>query len=138
MRSTLPILLVGATVAQAWRAPAAPTISSDSAHSTPTSKISAPAQSNDDAYSRAVLTNQTLTLDLNQTSPVDADNHNHNDNDDLDWPCDIGAWVRARDLSPDATIPAHARLAMNGSGCSDVKTWSVGLRYKERQITRLQ
>lgn len=54
------------------------------------------------------------------------------------WACDVRAWVRAADLQPNVAVQADARLAANGTACSDLKSWAVGLRYKERQITRLQ
>lgn len=54
------------------------------------------------------------------------------------WSCDVRAWVRAADLEPNSFTEAHARLAANGTDCSDIESWSVGLRYKQRMITRLQ
>ena len=54
------------------------------------------------------------------------------------WKCDLLAWVRAPDLSPAAVFPAEARLSANGSDCSDIVKWEVGLRLKERGYVRLQ
>jgi len=54
------------------------------------------------------------------------------------WKCDLLAWVRAPDLSPAAVFPAEARLSANGSDCSDIVKWEVGLRLKERGFVRLQ
>ena len=53
------------------------------------------------------------------------------------WKCDVRAWVRAADLEPNSVTEAHARLAANGTACADLESWSVGLRYKQRMITRL-
>jgi hypothetical protein len=49
-----------------------------------------------------------------------------------EWDCDIRAWTRAPDLIPGHSIPAETRLSMNGSQCSDIKGWEVGLRMKEK------
>jgi hypothetical protein len=58
--------------------------------------------------------------------------------DSADWPCDVRVWTRAPDLSPNSIIPGEARLAANGTGCVDMISWSVGLRYKERAIIKIR
>lgn len=58
--------------------------------------------------------------------------------EEVEWACDVRAWVRAPDLQPNFTTEADARLAMNGTDCVDVKSWNVGLRYRERQGLRLR
>ena len=54
------------------------------------------------------------------------------------WDCDVRSWVRAPDLSPGATVPADVRLAMNGSACSDVVGWTVGLSLSERGVMKVK
>jgi hypothetical protein len=52
-------------------------------------------------------------------------------------PCHPRAWIRAPDLAPGLTTPAHARLSLNGTGCQLVE-WTVGLRMTERGIFKFQ
>lgn len=54
------------------------------------------------------------------------------------WNCEVRAWTRAPDLSPNAAVPAEARLALNGSACTDIIGWKAGLRFKERAIVKLK
>ena len=54
------------------------------------------------------------------------------------WDCDVRSWVRAPDLFPGATVPAEVRLAMNGSACSDVVGWKVGLSLNERGMMKVK
>ncbi|GAA5886435.1 hypothetical protein JCM6882_001638 [Rhodosporidiobolus microsporus] len=54
------------------------------------------------------------------------------------WNCSIQAWVRAPDLRPNVVVPADARLVANGTDCSDVRQWDVGLRLKERGYVKLR
>lgn len=53
------------------------------------------------------------------------------------WECDVQAWVRAPDLSPNALIAGDARLKANGTQCQDLVGWTLGLVLKERAIVRL-
>lgn len=53
------------------------------------------------------------------------------------WACDVRAWVRAPDLSPNLLSTADARLIVNGTDCVDLVRWEVGLRLKERSIVRV-
>lgn len=55
-----------------------------------------------------------------------------------EWACNIRSWTRAPDLSPGLGTPSDARLAFNGSDCNDIVGWQVGLRFKERAITKLK
>ena len=54
------------------------------------------------------------------------------------WACDVRSWVRAPDMSPGATVPGEVRLAMNGTACAEVKSWSVGLALKERGAMKVK
>jgi hypothetical protein len=58
--------------------------------------------------------------------------------DSEEWPCDLRVWTRAPDLSPNSIVPGEARLAANGTGCMDIASWSVGLRFKERAIIKIR
>lgn len=53
------------------------------------------------------------------------------------WACDIKAYVRAPDLFPNALLQGDARLMANGSDCTDMVGWQLGLVLKERAIVRL-
>ncbi|ORY89133.1 hypothetical protein BCR35DRAFT_350623 [Leucosporidium creatinivorum] len=53
------------------------------------------------------------------------------------WECSVRCWVRAPDLTANLLGYGDARLLANGSACSDIDQWSVGLRLKERSIVRL-
>lgn len=55
----------------------------------------------------------------------------------LRWECSVRAWVRAPDLSANLVGHGDARLLANGSACSEIRQWSVGLRLKERSVVRL-
>jgi hypothetical protein len=44
--------------------------------------------------------------------------------------------VRAADLSPNTVVPGEARLVANGTECSDITGWGVGMRFKERAIIK--
>lgn len=74
---------------------------------------------------------RVVAKDVPAVSPVTA-------NESSPWDCEIRAWTRAPDLQPDATIPAEARLALNGSSCNEVIGWQTGLRFKERTIVKLK
>jgi hypothetical protein len=54
------------------------------------------------------------------------------------WACDVRSWVRAPDMAPGITVPAEVRLAMNGSACAEVESWSVGLALKERGVLKVR
>ncbi|KAI5476451.1 hypothetical protein MNV49_007764, partial [Pseudohyphozyma bogoriensis] len=53
------------------------------------------------------------------------------------WPCDVRAWVRAPDLTPNLLSTADARLIMNGTACAEVVKWEVALRLRERSVYRI-
>lgn len=53
------------------------------------------------------------------------------------WDCDVKAYVRAPDLSPNVLLQGDARLVANGTACTDLVGWQLGLVMKERAIVRL-
>jgi hypothetical protein len=55
-----------------------------------------------------------------------------------EWDCEVRTWTRAPDLIPGNTIPAETRLALNGTQCSDIIGWQIGLRMKERALIKIR